>query len=281
MGAAGSPRLPSARFVYCEDGRAEHRRNRRAGGVSGQVLFAGIGERGQRRQGESHAVVVGVGATGAAAAGLLARAGVGRLTLIDRDYVGSHPICSGRRCLTRRTRGPSCLRQRPRGGIWTHNSSVRVEARIAEWYPTTPKSCYTERTWCWMALTTSRPDILINDLCVREGLPWIYAAAVGAYAATMKFCRWVAMWAQPPPAWRVSFRQPRAGNVETCETAGSGDRGESGRQPPGDGSHEVADRTAGAAAAESGTSFDLWTGERSEIATRSPRKDCEVCGGRV
>src|SRR5580700_10160364 len=54
---------------------------------SRQVLFAGIGEAGQRRLGGAHVALVGCGATGAAAASLLARAGVGTLTLIDRDFV--------------------------------------------------------------------------------------------------------------------------------------------------------------------------------------------------
>src|SRR5580700_11272388 len=54
---------------------------------SRQVLFAGIGEAGQRRLGAAHVALVGCGATGAAAASLLARAGVGTLTIIDRDFV--------------------------------------------------------------------------------------------------------------------------------------------------------------------------------------------------
>ncbi|MHB1744849.1 MAG: ThiF family adenylyltransferase, partial [Acidobacteriaceae bacterium] len=54
---------------------------------SRQVLFAGIGEQGQQKLLAAHVAIVGCGATGAAVAGLLARAGVGTLTLIDRDYV--------------------------------------------------------------------------------------------------------------------------------------------------------------------------------------------------
>src|SRR5579875_3370273 len=54
---------------------------------SRQVLFGGIGEAGQNRLATAHAAVVGVGATGGATAALLARAGVGKLTLIDRDFV--------------------------------------------------------------------------------------------------------------------------------------------------------------------------------------------------
>src|ERR1700691_3682425 len=54
---------------------------------SRQVLFSPIGPEGQDRIENAHVAVVGVRATGAAAAGLLARAGVGTLTLIDRDFV--------------------------------------------------------------------------------------------------------------------------------------------------------------------------------------------------
>src|ERR1700690_4460728 len=54
---------------------------------SRQVLYPEIGERGQRQLADGHVAVVGCGATGAAAAALLARAGVGTLTLVDRDLV--------------------------------------------------------------------------------------------------------------------------------------------------------------------------------------------------
>src|SRR5580693_5243033 len=54
---------------------------------SRQILFPGIGERGQEALLASHAVVVGCGALGSFHAAALARAGVGRLTIIDRDYV--------------------------------------------------------------------------------------------------------------------------------------------------------------------------------------------------
>src|SRR5450432_4436505 len=54
---------------------------------SRQALYPEIGERGQRLLAKGHVAVVGCGATGAAAAALLARAGVGTLTLIDRDFV--------------------------------------------------------------------------------------------------------------------------------------------------------------------------------------------------
>src|SRR5579872_2203668 len=54
---------------------------------SRQTLFAPIGEEGQQRLFASSAVIVGCGAIGTAAAGLLVRAGVGRVRILDRDFV--------------------------------------------------------------------------------------------------------------------------------------------------------------------------------------------------
>ena len=54
---------------------------------SRQILFGGIAEQGQRKLTSSHVAIVGCGATGSALAGLLARAGVGTIRIIDRDYV--------------------------------------------------------------------------------------------------------------------------------------------------------------------------------------------------
>src|SRR5215469_6964514 len=54
---------------------------------SRQMLFAGIGAEGQGRLFDSRVAIVGCGATGSALVSLLARAGVGTLRIIDRDYV--------------------------------------------------------------------------------------------------------------------------------------------------------------------------------------------------
>ena len=54
---------------------------------SRQIRFSPIGEEGQQRIQKSRVVVIGMGALGSVAADLLARAGVGRLRLVDRDFV--------------------------------------------------------------------------------------------------------------------------------------------------------------------------------------------------
>src|SRR5437867_5245511 len=60
---------------------AEHER------YSRQILFTGIGESGQRKLLASHVAIVGCGALGSFQAAALARAGIGRLIILDRDYV--------------------------------------------------------------------------------------------------------------------------------------------------------------------------------------------------
>src|SRR5579871_3923354 len=54
---------------------------------SRQILFAGMGEAGQRRLGESRVLLCGCGALGTVLAETLARAGVGHLRIVDRDFV--------------------------------------------------------------------------------------------------------------------------------------------------------------------------------------------------
>ncbi|MGC1156884.1 MAG: ThiF family adenylyltransferase, partial [Acidobacteriaceae bacterium] len=102
---------------------------------SRQVLFSGIGPEGQARIERAHVAVVGVGATGAAAASLLARAGVGTLTLIDRDFVEESNL--QRQVLfdeadARDSRPKADAAQRK---IAAFNSQVEIRAHIADLVP--------------------------------------------------------------------------------------------------------------------------------------------------
>jgi adenylyltransferase/sulfurtransferase len=261
--------------VHSIDGIDERER------YSRQVLFAGIGERGQQRLGASHAVLVGVGATGAATAGLLARAGVGRLTLIDRDYV--EPSNLQRQTLFDEEDALACLpkAEAARRHLERINSSVRVEAQVADMVPGNAEELLRGADVVLDGTDNFETRYLINDLCVREGVPWIYAAAVGAYAATMNILPLGGHVGPATACLACLFPEAPGGNVETCDTAG------------------ILATAVNLAASLQATeamklltgqpeqmrrsliSFDLWTGEHSEIATGTPRRDCEVCGGRV
>jgi molybdopterin/thiamine biosynthesis adenylyltransferase len=52
-----------------------------------QMTFPGVGEPGQRALLQARVTIIGVGATGSVLANALARAGVGFLRLVDRDFI--------------------------------------------------------------------------------------------------------------------------------------------------------------------------------------------------
>lgn len=151
---------------------------------SRQVLFAGIGESGQQLLSRAHVAIVGVGATGAATAGLLARAGVGHLTLIDRDFV--EPSNLQRQMLFDEDDARAALpkAEAARLHLARINSGVRVTAHIADLIPANAAELLSADL-VLDCTDNFETRYLINDLCVRDARPWIYAAAVGAYAATM------------------------------------------------------------------------------------------------
>src|SRR5277367_4010420 len=99
---------------------------------SRQVLFSGIGAEGQKKLAASHVAIAGCGATGAAAASLLARAGVGTLTLIDRDYVEESNL--PRQVLFDQADALAALpkAEAARRKISLFNSSVEVSAQVAD-----------------------------------------------------------------------------------------------------------------------------------------------------
>jgi adenylyltransferase/sulfurtransferase len=272
---------------------------------SRQVLFAGIGEAGQQLLRQANVAIVGVGATGAAAAGLLARAGVGHLTLIDRDFV--EPSNLQRQMLFDEDDARASLpkAEAARRHLQRINSGVHVDAHIADLVPQNAAELLTAANIILDCTDNFETRYLINDLCVRDGRPWIYTAAVGAYAATMNILPRAVSPSLPStspslpsilyPLSSVSptaclaciFPSAPSGNIETCDTAG------------------ILSTAVNLAASLQVTealkflthqphlmrrsllSFDLWTPEghgtiaHSEISTTTPRPDCEVCGQRI
>ena len=246
---------------------------------SRQVLFAGIGEVGQERLRAAHAAVVGVGATGAAATGLLVRAGVGRVTLIDRDFVEASNL--QRQVLFDEDDARQALPKAvaARRHLEAINSGVRVTAHVADLTPGNAEELLQGAEIVLDCTDNFETRYLINDLCVRDGRAWIYSGAVGAYAATMNILP-RGRFEEATACLACVFPEPPAGVVETCDTAGilstavnfaaSVQVTEALKFLTGQ--PEAMRRTL--------LSFDLWTGERSEIATGTPRVGCAVCGER-
>jgi molybdopterin/thiamine biosynthesis adenylyltransferase len=332
---------------------------------SRQVLFRPLGASGQHRLTQAHAVIVGVGATGAASASLLARAGVGRLTLIDRDFV--EPSNLQRQVLFDESDAAAALpkAEAARRHIAAFNSAILVTANVADLVPGNIHELLASADIVLDGTDNFETRYLLNDYAVSTGTPWIYAAAVGSYAATMNILplqgssqqetgssSGVAAGLSPryeggqengalasgifaeatrsspslpeTVSSHLSFRPERAarsgenpafgeasaegtskstlfpipyslfptsclsclfpaapqGNTETCDTAGilsTAVNFAASLQVT-----EALKYLSGNAAAMRRTllSYDLWTGDRSELSATSPDPACEVCGQR-
>src|SRR6185295_6640071 len=99
---------------------------------SRQVLFAGIGAEGQSRLRKSRVVIIGCGALGSAQAESLARAGVGKLRIVDRDFVEfsnlqRQTMFTERDAAERLPKAIACANH-----LREINSAVEVEPEIAD-----------------------------------------------------------------------------------------------------------------------------------------------------
>src|SRR5215469_7981803 len=102
---------------------------------SRQMLFAGIGPQGQGRLLDSRAAIVGCGATGSALVSFLARAGVGTLRIIDRDYV--EPSNLQRQLLFDEADAAESLPKAVAAArkITSFNTAIAVESSVADLTP--------------------------------------------------------------------------------------------------------------------------------------------------
>ena len=181
---------------------------------SRQTLFTPIGLTGQQLMAAAHVAVVGCGATGAATIALLARAGVGHLTLIDRDFVEESNL--QRQLLYTEADAADALpkAEAARRHIALINSTVQVTAHIADLVPANIHALLAPATLILDATDNFETRYLINDYAVEQQRPWIYAAAISATAATMTIL--------PGQTACLSciFPKPPSGPIETCDTAG-------------------------------------------------------------
>ena len=183
---------------------------------SRQMLFAGIGPAGQQRLLASRAAVVGCGAIGAAAANLLVRAGLGYLRIIDRDFV--EPSNLQRQTLfdegdARNVLPKAVAAERKLRSI---NSSVAVEGIVADLSPRNVEALLGEVDVLLDGTDNFETRFLINDVAVKSGRPWIYAAGVASYGLTMT----IRPGATPCLACLLESGTAAQGLEETCDTMG-------------------------------------------------------------
>ena len=239
---------------------------------SRQILFSGIGAEGQQRLAAARTVIVGCGATGSALASLLARAGVGYLRIVDRDYV--EPSNLQRQGLFDEADAAEALPKAIAAArkIAAFNSEITVEPHVADLTPDNADDLLAKVDLILDGTDNFETRYLINDYAVQQRIPWIYTAAVGSYGVAMD------IFPGQTACLACIFPDSPKGIVETCDTSGILNTAV----------NEVASLSAtealkffvGARDKMRNTllSVDLWTNDRSEIRVGTPKPGCRCCG---
>jgi molybdopterin/thiamine biosynthesis adenylyltransferase len=243
---------------------------------SRQILFGGIGTEGQRRLAAGRVAIVGCGATGSALAQLLARAGVGTLRIIDRDYVEASNL--QRQSLFEESDAAESLPKAIAAArrITSFNSEIVVESRVEDLVPGNIHVLLEGMDVIIDGTDNFETRYLVNDYAVKNSLPWIYAAAVGSYGATLNVLP------GKTACLACIFPDTPRGMVETCET--SGILNTAVNLVASIAATEAVKLLVGGAAAEKLRrtlwSYDVWTNEHAEIAAAKPLAGCRACGER-
>ena len=239
---------------------------------SRQVLFRGIGAEGQRKLAASRLAIVGCGATGSALASMLARAGVGTIRIIDRDYV--EPSNLQRQSLFDESDAAESLPKAIAAArrVAAFNSQIVIEPCVADVTPANIQSLLEGMQLILDGTDNFETRYLLNDFAVKNSFPWIYTAAVGSYGVTLNVLP------GRTACLACIFPDPPQGTFETCETAGI--LNSAVNLAASITATEAIKLLVGAEAQLRRTllSFDVWSNDRAEVAADKPRRDCRACG---
>ncbi len=239
---------------------------------SRQIRFAGIGEQGQQSLLDARVAVAGCGALGSFQAGALARAGVGFLRIIDRDYVELSNLQRQwlfDECDVEQGMPKAAAAARKIAGI---NADIRVEPLVADLTPSNVEELLDGVDLILDGTDNFETRYLINDFAVDRGIPWIYGAAVGSYGITMPIIP------GKTTCLRCIYPDPPGGAQPTCETAGV-----LGTVTALIASLQVSEAIktlCGVEPTRKITTVDVWTGEIRQVAQPGPVPECPTCGRR-
>lgn len=180
-----------------------------------QRILPQIGDAGQEALGSASVIIVGCGALGSHQAEWLARAGVGRLRIIDRDFV--EPSNLQRQVLftdadARRGEPKAAAAERALRAI---NPEISIEGIVDDLHPGSAEALLAGATVISDGTDNLETRYLINDFAVREGVPWVYGGVVGVEGIVLPVIP------GETACLRCVFEEPPApGALPTCETEG-------------------------------------------------------------
>ncbi|MFD1413057.1 ThiF family adenylyltransferase [Oceanobacillus jeddahense] len=236
-----------------------------------QILFTPIGETGQEKLIRSHVLIVGAGALGSSSAEALTRAGVGHITLIDRDYVEESNLQRQQLFSEEdmRLKTPKAIAAKQR--LSQVNSHVKIDAIVGDAEIDTLRQIVPEVNLIIDATDNFETRLLLNDIAQKYQKPWIYGAVVASYGVTFTVlpdktpclqCLQAYIPANGATCDSVGIIQPVVQKVVSQQVT------------------EALKLLTGNEAALSGKliSFDLWKNEHTEIEAAALRKtDCPSC----
>ncbi len=241
---------------------------------SRQSRFAPLGEAGQECVRRATVAIVGCGALGTVAAELMTRAGVGRLRVIDRDFVELSNL--QRQFLFEEADAAEGLPKAVAAvrRLARLNSEVNLESVVADLVPANAEELLEEVDLILDGTDNFETRFLINDAAVSSDRPWIYAAAVGSYGLKL------AIVPGRTACLRCVYPEPPQGAQPTCETAGV-----LGPLTATIASLAAADALRILACGPESmqarlTTVDVWTGAIRQIAPPARDPDCPCCARR-
>jgi molybdopterin-synthase adenylyltransferase len=240
-----------------------------------QMLLPGFGAEGQARLRNARVLLIGCGALGCSIADLLARAGIGTLTIVDRDVVELTNL--QRQTLFDAADAETGLpkAEAARRRLNRINPDVRVHAVVRDFTAANAQAIADAASDGRSLLLLDGTDnfetrYLINDLAVQRRWPYIYGGAVGTGGMAMTVI-------PASPCLRCIFDEPPA-SAPTCDTAGV-----LGPIISIVAAHQASDAiklSLGRPDLLAGGlhQFDLWTNRHRHLTAGAPRPDCPCCG---
>ncbi len=240
---------------------------------SRQTAFSALGEEGQRKLSESYIAIIGCGGLGSMIATSLVRAGVGKIRVIDRDFVEYQNL--HRQILFDendiKNELPKAIAAEWR--LKKINSSVEVEGIVADVNPGSIEGLISGVDLIMDGLDNYEGRYLVNDVSLKHGIPWIYGAAIAASGMTATFIP-----GKTPCLRCLSLSAPERKVVGTLDNAGI-----LGPVPFIIGSLQATAAIkllTGTAEAEPHlTVIDIWQGTFQHLKT-GYRKNCPACQGK-
>jgi molybdopterin-synthase adenylyltransferase len=182
---------------------------------SRQMLFRPLGRAGQERLAAARVLVVGCGALGSVLANTLVRAGVGFTRLVDRDIVELSNLQRQVLYDEADARDGTPKAVAAARALAAINSTVTIEPVVADVTNDNVEPLLAEVDLVVDGLDNFAARYLINDACVKQGLPWVYAGVVASYGMVMPVVP------GEGPCYRCVFPEvPPPGQAQTCDTVG-------------------------------------------------------------